>query len=205
MLRPSPPRTEERIRQSLEHREETLHLPTLAIKLFRPVFVPEGAVKAAGNMFGVVCRTPTDRRDDAKHAKFFEQKSLVIFAVETTVAGQGFEAVAIVRFLGRLMETRIIRGRPDSRHDGKTQMSGRVDHRPELRKSVVFPPTTLGEIAGDMTRLQPGGINRRQLRLFIDQPAVSRPGDDGVQQAGDEMFFNKRLSARMSVEKSGTV
>jgi hypothetical protein len=53
----------------------------------------------------------------------------------------------------------------------------------------------LAEIAGDMTRLQSGGINRRQFRLLIDQPAVTRPHDNGVQQAGDGLFFNKRFSA----------
>jgi len=195
MLRPSCPRPQERIQQSLQHREETFHLPTLPVKLFGPVFVPEAAVEAAGNMFGIMGRTPAGRRDDAQHAELFEQKLLVVFAVESAVAGQGFEAVAVVRLLGRLMEAGIVRRRTHPRHDGKTEMSGRVDHRPKLRKSVVFSLATLPEIAGDMARLQSGGIDRRQFRLLADQPAVTRPGDQGVQQAGDGLFFNKRFSA----------
>ena len=74
-------------------------------------------------------------------------------------------------------------------------MSGRVDHRPKLRESVVFSLASLAEVAGNMAGFQPGGINGRQLRLLVDQPSVASLCDDGIEQAGDEMFFNSRFSA----------
>ena len=77
--------------------------------MFGPVRMPEASVKAAGDVFGIMSGPSADGRDDAQHAEFFEQKLLMVLAVEAAVAGQGLEAMTIVRLLGRLMEAWIIR------------------------------------------------------------------------------------------------
>src|SRR5271169_6231647 len=93
MLRPSPLGAQERIQQPLQHREKTFHLPTLAVKLFRPMLMPEAAIKSAGDVMGIPGGTTSGWRDDSQHAEFLEQESLMMLAVESHVAGQGLEAV----------------------------------------------------------------------------------------------------------------
>ena len=127
------------------------------------MLMPEAAIESAGDVIGIMSGTTSGWRDDSQHAEFLEQESLMMLAVESNVAGQGFEAVSVVRLLGRLMKAWIIRRRPHARHDRQAQMFGRVDHRPKLRKPVIFSLAALAEVAGNMSGFQSCGIDRRQL------------------------------------------
>src|SRR5436190_11020633 len=200
---------QERIEQTLEHREVCLDLPTLAVQFFRPVLVDELAVKPGAMVLLGLARAAALRRDHADDAQRLVEKTVVMLAVEAGVRRQRFEGMTGTRLTRDAVEFGIVRTGTDAREHRQAHVPRRRHHRPKLGKTPLFPAAAAGEVIRDTACFHAGGVAGRQQGLLIvvtlmEQTCCPRLLHAHVEQLGDRPFFSKRFSAWISVLKSGT-
>lgn len=118
------------------------------------------------------------------------------------VAGVGQENVEAMASVGRAdqtMELQVVRLGPAVDDHAEEQVGLDVANGRELGITPfvvgLMTMTSLRVIARDVTRLQPGRVDRHQLAGLIDQAAPAGEGDAGVKKSASAPFFSNRRSA----------
>ena len=193
--------TEARTEVPLEHAEDRLDLPPLAIRFLGEVLLHQPpivsprrsrlAIFSGSAAFGC--------RDNTSNAEIVPADAVERFRFVARVGNQRVEPLLIQGSQKRLLTFGVVELGTAVDHDPEDQMVGRVADGRELGIAVFLvpsvPPAPPRVVSRHVARLQAGGVNGRQWADRSNQALLACEMNRCIKDSPSAPFFSSRRSA----------
>jgi hypothetical protein len=190
-----------RTQETLDHREDRLHLPALAVGLLgESPGEPAPPMTAQAARPAIVTRAAASvQRKDAAHSQALPAQAVGGFAVVTRVAQERGEGLAVVGVAHRGRELAMIGLRSAVHDQAQDQVAAGVAQGRNLWITGLIVGAVAAaaacEVVRNVPRLQPRRVDGRQAAGGRDQAEAAGFLDRGVEEPRGVVFFRSRRSA----------